>query len=315
MADKPFVSIIIPTYNGEIYLEKVLLSVRRQTFKNFELIIIDSSSTDRTIEIANKYADRIILIPKEEFDHGGTRTKAGKLSNGSILVYLTQDCVMEDETTLEKLLNVFEDSKIGAAYGRQIPYEYTNIFGKHLREFNYPEKSNIRCKSDIVNYGIKTAFLSNSFCAYRRSALDNVGWFKDGLIIAEDMYVGAKLILDGYCIAYVADALVYHSHSYTPLQEFKRYFDIGVMHTMEKWIIENFGKAEGEGLKYIISGIKYLKEKNSYHLIPEFLFRSLLKFIGYNLGKKYTFIPKRIIKTLSMNKDWWKDNLKDEKLG
>jgi len=73
------VSVIIPTYNAQKYLPRLLESLKQQTMP-FELLIIDSSSTDNTIEIANKYTDNIIVIPHEEFDHGGTRTKAAKAS-------------------------------------------------------------------------------------------------------------------------------------------------------------------------------------------------------------------------------------------
>ena len=78
------------------------------------------------------------------------------------------------------------------------------------------------------------------------------------------------MILQNYALAYVADATVYHSHSYTILQEFKRYFDIGVFHKRESWILKEFGKAEGEGGKYVKSEFTYLLNKKAYLKIPEF---------------------------------------------
>ena len=231
------ISIIIPTYNAQKYLPTLLTSLYAQTLKGFELIIIDSSSQDGTCKIAKQYTDNVITIPQEEFDHGGTRAYAAQKAQGEILIYLTQDALPFDIFTLENLIKVFDDEKVGAAYARQLSYEDTNLFGKHLREFNYPDSLHVRSKSDIGTYGLKTAFLSDSFAAYRKTVLESIGLFKDGLILGEDTYAGAKMILSDYKLAYVGDAKVYHSHSYTVVQEFKRYFDIGVFHKCEEWIL------------------------------------------------------------------------------
>jgi len=302
------VSIIIPTYNAEIYLTKLLDTLRNQTIKNYELIIIDSSSSDNTVKIAKEYTDNVIIIPQKEFDHGGTRTKAGKIAKGEILIYLTQDALPYDKFTIENILKVFDDNEIGGAYGRQISYPDTNLFGKHLREFNYRDKSYIRSKKDIARYGLKTGFLSDSFASYRRSTLESIGWFKDNLILGEDTYAGAKMILSNYKLAYVVDAKVYHSHSYTIWQEFKRYFDIGVFHKCENWILDSFGKAEGEGIKYIKSEIKYLLKNNAWYLLIEFFIRNNMKYLGYKLGQKYKIIPLTLVKKISMHHRWWKRN-------
>jgi len=299
------VSIIIPTFNAEYYLENLLSNIKTQSLIKYELIIIDSSSKDRTVEIATRYADNVIVIPQNEFDHGGTRTKAAQIAKGDILIYLTQDALPSSENSLEKLIKIFSNEKIAAAYGKQLSYKKTNLFGKHLREFNYKDKSYIRDKKDIVDYGLKTAFLSDSFAAYRKSYLESIGWFKNGLILGEDTYAGAKFILKNYELAYVSEAKVYHSHSYTVLQEFKRYFDIGVFHNCESWILEEFGKPEGEGLKYIKSEVKYLLSNKAWYLLPEWFVRNGMKYLGYKLGERYEKLPMWTVKKMSMHYRWW----------
>ncbi len=298
-------SIIIPTYNAQKYLVKLLNKIKNQSLADYELIIIDSSSSDKTVEIAKKYTDNVIIIPQSEFDHGGTRAKAAQIAKGEILVFLTQDALPLDNNTIENIVNVFKNTKVGAAYGRQLSYEETNLFGKHLREFNYSENSYTRDKKNIKEFGLKTAFLSDSFAAYRRSSLESVGWFKNGLILGEDTYVGAKMILAGYSLAYVSSAKVYHSHSYSVGEEFKRYFDIGVFHKTEEWILKEFGKAEGEGMKYIKSEINYLFTNSAWYLLPMFLMRNGMKYIGYKLGQKYEKLPMWMIKKFSMHYRWW----------
>ena len=299
------ISIIIPTYNAQNYLTKLLDNIKTQSINDYELIIIDSSSKDETVSIAKKYTDNVIVIPQNEFDHGGTRAKAAQIAKGEILVFLTQDALPLDNNTIGNIVQVFKNSKIGAAYGRQLSYEETNLFGKHLREFNYNNNSYIRDKTNIKEFGLKTAFLSDSFAAYRRSSLESVDWFKDGLILGEDTYVGAKMILAGYSLAYVADAKVYHSHSYTIWQEFKRYFDIGVFHKTEEWILKEFGKAEGEGIKYIKSEIRYLLSHSAWYLFPEFFVRNGMKYLGYKMGWLYESLPMWVIKRVSMHHRWW----------
>lgn len=311
------VSIIIPTYNAEKYLPNLLKKLTLQTFKNYELVIIDSSSKDKTIEIAKKYTKNIYIILQNEFDHGGTRTLSAKHCKGDILIFLTQDALPYDEHTIENILKPFiENPKVGAAYGRQIPYSSTNLFGKHLRYFNYPEKSFIRSYEDKELFGIKTPFLSNSFAAYKRKVLEEIGWFKNGLIVGEDTYAGAKILKAGYKIAYVAEAKVYHSHSYTVWQEFKRYFDIGVFHKCENWILKEFGKPTGEGIRYIKSQLNYLIDNKAYNLLPEFFIRNFFKFMGYKLGYNYNKIPKNIVKKVSLHSSWWnkREELKEENL-
>lgn len=297
-------SIIIPVYNAEKYLAGLLESLKSQTVQ-CEIIVIDSSSSDSTVKIAGSYSVKVISIKKEDFDHGGTRTLAAKSAQGDILVYLTQDAMPADEHSVENLIRPFENPATGAAYGRQVPEHNATVFGAHLRLFNYPEKSCIKIFSDKESLGIKTPFLSNSFTAYRKKALDDIGYFKDGLISSEDIYAGAKILILGYEIAYVAEAAVYHSHNYTAFEEFKRYVDIGVCHQREKWILKKFGRAEGEGGKYIRSEISFLIKNKKYCLIPVSFVRNGLKYTGYSIGRHYENIPKNRIKKISMNKGWW----------
>ena len=298
------ISIIIPTYNAEQYLPQLLKRLKIQTV-TFELIIIDSSSTDDTVNIARGYTQNVIVIPQNEFDHGGTRTKAAKIARGEIFVFLTQDALPFDNKTIENIVTVFKDNSVAAAYGRQLSYEHTSLFGKHLREFNYTDTSYLRTIKDKEQYGIKTAFLSDSFAAYRKEALESIGWFKDGLILGEDSYAGAKMLLAGHALAYVSNAKVYHSHSYTITEEFKRYFDIGVFHQCESWILKTFGKPEGEGMKYIKSEFNYLLKQNAWYRMPEFFIRNGMKYLGYKMGQHYKRFPLWVIKKLSMHHRWW----------
>ena len=298
-------SVCIPTYNAEPYLNKLLLSVRQQS-PSCEIIVIDSSSADNTANIAKAHGAKTIVIQKKDFDHGGTRTSIAQEAKGDILVFLTQDIMFDDSHALENLIKPFlKDEKIAAIYGRQLPNAGSSPFSAHLRLFNYSDSSYVRSFEDRSVYGIRTVFFSNSFSAYRKIALEDIGWFKKGLIFGEDTHAIAKLLFAGYKVAYAADAVVYHSHNYTVFEEFKRYFDIGVLHRTEDWILKEFGQTKGEGIKYIRSEALYLAKHNRYDLIPAFVFRNALKYLGYHLGLKNRSIPKSLTRRISMNKNWW----------
>ena len=299
------VSLIIPTLNFAAQLPGVLALLKRQTAWPFEVVVADSSSDDGTADLARSLGAAVITVPRAAFDHGGTRALAAKAASGDVLVFITQDAAPSDGEAIARLVEVFKDPKVGAAYGRQLPHPDADVFGRALRFFNYPERSYVRSLEDRAKYGIKTPFLSDSFAAYSRKALQEIGWFKDGLILGEDTYAGAKLLLAGYKLAYAANAAVQHSHNYTPLQDFRRYFDIGVFHTREAWILEAFGGAEGEGLRFIASSLKFLKANGALLQIPEFFLRTGLKFAGYRLGRAYPALPPGLRRRLGMNPGWW----------
>lgn len=299
------ISVIIPTLNASEFLPDLLTNLKQQTVKDKEIIIIDSSSTDNTIEIAKLFRATTIIIPKEEFDHGRTRNFAAKEAKGDIIVYLTQDALPINEYSIKNLIKPFsEDEKIGATYGRQLPRPIAGAIEAHARLFNYPPENRIKTIADIHNLGIKTIFISNSFAAYRRSALMDVDWFPSNTIMKEDAYVAAKMLLKEWKIAYCADACVYHSHNYRPLEEFRRYFDIGVFHIREPWIRQSFGQAESEGMRYVCSELKYLWNKNSL-LIPSAILRTVLKVAGYRLGLMEQYLPIWLKRRLSMHKGFW----------
>ena len=295
-------SILIPTYNASQHLERLLIALRSQRLKDAEILIIDSSSQDKTIDIAKAFGVRVLTIPQKQFDHGGTRTMVGKLATGDILVYLTQDALPVDEKAVRTLIRpLYEDNTIGLTFGRQIPYENATPLARHLRFFNYPDRSYTRVVGDKALYGVKTAFCSNSFAAYRRSALENVGWFQDKLLMGEDLHVCARMLMKGYRVGYIAEAVVYHSHNYTVAQEFKRYFDLGVFFEKECWLLDEFGRPEGEGIKFVRSEFSYLRSHGLLHLLPISLMRAAAKLIGYRLGHYYRHLPRAVLRRVSMH--------------
>jgi len=295
---------VIPTYNGQNTIGRLLESLDIQTI-SFDKLIIDSSSTDKTRDIARDFAVETLQIPNSEFNHGGTRQMIVDLKpNYDIYIYLTQDAYLADKFALVNIVQPFSDPKVGAVCGRQLPHIDASLLAHHARSFNYPEGTQVKSFTDVPRLGIKTVFLSNSFSAYRGVALNRVGGFPTHVIFAEDMYVAAKLILADWSVAYVGNAECYHSHNYTVMDEFRRYFDMGVFHAREPWISKTFGGAGSEGLHFVKSELRFLGFRWIY-LWPEAFLRNIVKLIGYKLGQYESVLPVALKKSIGMHATYW----------
>ena len=299
------VAICIPTYNAGEKWSKCVNSILEQRME-LCVLVIDSSSNDDTVEIADTAGFNVIKIRKEEFSHGGTRNQGLlALGNYEIVIFMTQDAILSSDDSIESIVKPFADPKVGIVTGRQLPHVNAKPIAAHARNFNYPGVSVEKKMSDISEFGIKTAFCSNSFSAYRVAIAKKCGSFPREIIFGEDMYLAAKVILSGYTVFYCAGAAVFHSHNYSKLEELRRNFDIGVFHSKESWMLDSFGGIKGEGRRFVLSELQYIYKK-SPACIPEVIIRTFSKLIGYRLGRIYKWIPKSACRYLSLNSSYWR---------
>jgi rhamnosyltransferase len=301
------ISVIIPTYNAGMYLPQLLTRLAEQTLAH-ELIIIDSDSKDNTQAVLKERNISFHKISSASFNHGGTRNLAISLAKHETIIMLTQDAIPANSEALETLVNSLNSrDDIAMAYGRQLPYPEAGVLSQFARQTNYPAISRIKAWKDIPELGIRTCHCSNSFAAYRKSALLAVGGFPNDTVLGEDVVVAARLITNGRSLAYCADAKVFHSHDYSLQEEFKRYFDIGAFHQQQQALLAPFTRAESEGLRYVLQEWKYLSKNQHLGLIPAQIIRTGAKFIGYRLGKWQNHLPVSIKRKLSMHAAFWKD--------
>lgn len=304
------IALIIPTWNGGQRLDELLTALARQTLAPDEILLVDSGSTDGSLEVIRRHQAvnpriRLMEIAQRDFDHGGTRTWAAQQTKGEIIICMTQDAVPASDNALALLVQPFQaNEKLAATYGRQLPYPEATLFSEHLRRFNYPERSQCRRREDRATFGFKTIFISNSFAAWRRQSLAAHGWFPQRLLFGEDTLTLAKLLEKGYHGMYVSEAAVYHSHNYSLWQDVKRYFDIGVFHAAEQALLRQFGGPGGEGWRFVRSELKLIAERRQYQLLPECFLRTLGKFTAYQLGKRHRLLPRSWARKLSMNPSW-----------
>jgi len=301
-------TLCIPTFNPGGGAKKMTQSILNQTLKPSTILIIDSSSTDGSIEAFKALSPKIIKIDKSNFDHGGTRNLAFDYSQDEFVIFLTQDAILASPMSLEIILNsINTNSACGLVYGRQLPAFGASAYAAHARIFNYPEADSIQIKSeaDIPRLGIKTAFCSNSFAIYRRSSMEKINYFQTQTLFAEDAIAAAKLIKAGFTIGYEPNATVFHSHNYTLKEEFRRYFDVGAFHAKNAWFLDYLGKAEGEGLRFVISEYEYLKSFHKSLPMVRVVIRNGIRFLAYKAGRHYKKLPNFLISIFTMNKRYW----------
>lgn len=300
-------ALIIPTRNAAAWATPLIAAISGQTLRPDCWLVVDSGSTDNTCALFREAGAQVIGIDPAQFNHGGTREWARSQVNADVLIYLTQDAIPE-RSCFAELIQSFQDPQIGIAYARQLPRPNAGVFEAHARHFNYPEQARTKTLADAPLLGIKTCFSSDSCAAYRSSALDAVGGFPQSVIGSEDAYVAGKMLLKGLHVRYAAQARVEHSHAYRFMEEFRRYFDIGVFYGREQWISSNFGNAGGEGRRFVLSEIKALRNAGELYLLPSLVLRNGLKSLGYYLGRREARLPLALKRRISMFAGYWKNH-------
>jgi len=292
-------SIVILTLNAGKTIQSLLSQI--DTIK-YELIVIDSSSSDDTLKYCKNFNCKIVTIDKSDFNHGVTREFGRKLCNTDIVVQMTQDA-LPNKDTIRRLIEPIQQKKSKVSYARQIPKKGAGIMESFPREFNFPIHDQLRSIKDINKYGVYTFFCSDSCAAWSSSALDEIGGFIPTLT-NEDYFACSRLLLNGHKVAYASKAIVNHSHNYSFKEEFQRMFDTGYVRAENPWIQDAVGSASKLGAKYFKALIKKLAIEKPF-LIPYAFVQTAIKYIGYKIGYNSLKLPLWFKKLCSSQKYYW----------
>lgn len=268
------------------------------------VMVVNSSSNDGTVELAQQFGAETLVIPRAEFNHGTTREKARKALGTDIVIMITPDAYAVNPEALDKLIEPIMNGTAAVSYARQIPHDGAGFFEKFHRDFNYPPESQLRGIEDVGTFGAYTFFCSNSFAAYSNEALDGVGGFEH-VLLGEDTVAVAKLLRGGHKIAYVADALVKHSHTYTLEQEFRRTFDTGLARKGYAHHFEGASSDTKRGLEYTKRMIGELS-RNRPSWIPYAITQTVVRYVAYKIGQSCVNAPIWLKKKLSSQDFYWK---------
>ncbi|MCH5211583.1 MAG: glycosyltransferase family 2 protein [Oscillospiraceae bacterium] len=304
-------SIIIPTLNAGDRIVRLLQSIMDQTVVPDEILILDSESTDDTVEKCCRYEKvKVYHIKRSEFDHGGTRDYGMSKSKGDIVFYLTDDAVIMENDYIESMLNYFEDEDVALVTGRQVARPEATEIERLTREYNYPDKLLIRTKKDISKLGIKAFFASDVCSAYRKSFYYAVGGFESPILISEDMLIAAQFLFANMKIVYAPEAKVIHSHSYTLKQQFSRNFDIGVVLAQHEDIFEGI-PVQSEGIRMVRWVMRELLRHFRFISMVHYIFECAAKLLGNKMGMNYDNLSMKTVMACTMNKKFWeKDDIR-----
>ena len=281
------VDIVCPLYKAENLIEGFLQRLAEQTgieIGKAVFPITESEGMEKTVQIIERAGYVWFPVKKEEFSHSLTREKAVmEYCESEVVVMMSEDVIPQSPESI-KVLAEAVDGKTVYAYGRQICKKKSIEY--YVRKKNYGDKGYTVTAEDVEKLQLKAFFSSDAFSAYHRPTFVELGGY-DGvhMMMSEDMYYSKKIIDKGYAKAYVAEAVVEHSHKFTLKQLYRRYYETG------KWFAEH---PEFDGYKTTDSGLKLalyvfgqaLKHFNIPVLV-KFVPNMFARFLGMKKGKKH----------------------------
>lgn len=293
------ISVFVPTYNGEQYLDELIGSVLHQQMPasyELEFLITDSGSKDNTLSILNKHKNRVIIdqIPNNEFGHGRTRQRAAKRATGEFILFLSQDATPSHDRWLINMIEPFFLSpKIGCVFGRQKPRRNAAVTIK--REVSGVFDPMGSWDTFVISRGESLVdaeaenpfnnFFSDVNSAARRELLVGDIPFRD-LPYAEDQALAKDMQEKGYLKAYAPKGEVIHSNEYSPKEYYHRKFDeyLGLQNSVGYTPTKSTRTLLLGWIRPTIADWKFIKHDKEYSLRSKIVWTLQAPF--YNLGAK-----------------------------
>ena len=294
-------SILILTKNEANNIGACLEAVYSQvTADEFEVILVDSGSTDETLKIARRYPIRIEEIPAESFHHARTRNFAAQLASGEVLVFLVADAVPVSCSWLQSLVRNFADPSVGAVYGRQLPKPGSSLERQDALEAVYGCNKIVKDPAHPNGLGYRFYHFSDVNAAIRRSVWQTTG-FPEELRVFEDLGIAKRILDGGWKIVYEPESAVFHSHHHTNAGLFKRYFDIGyTLQALEIWDAPGTRKSMlRDAWKLMKKKLQRAGNKDGRRQVSAGIQQDIIKSAGLFLGLKQNYIPLTLKRQLS----------------
>jgi len=296
---KPKVSIFIPTKNAGSDFFEVLDSIYNQKEKDLEVIIVDSGSTDETLEIVRNFPIKLYEIKPTEFGHGKTRNLALKYSRANYIVFLSQDALPKDSYWLSNLLINFSNKKTAGIFSRQIPREDAEETEKFFYKYYFPDQKKIR--PNKKNNSIQNRFFSNVSSCIRKEILQKYK-FNDSILTTEDQEWAKRITELGFKTIYEPKSIVIHSHNHNLKQVFQGYFDSAF--SINEITKKEFKSFRRKSFRFVSKEFKYILTNKPLE-IPFLILKNFIKVLGIFFGLNEKRLPLFLKRKLSMNKYYW----------
>ncbi len=239
--EAPYVSVFIPIYNGGPLFRRVLQSIFDQEVDfSFEVVCIDSGSTDETLSICEEFPVRLTKIPNTEFNHGLTRNRGAQEARGEILILLVQDAVPHGKDWMATFVSNFADPEVAGAYCHQIPHSNCGPFLRDRLKgwVSGQGKQVVKQVQDNMDFELlppldrwRTIAFDNVCSAVRRTLIPTLPFVKRQF--GEDITWAKSAIFAGHKVVQDPRCAVEHSHNNSIWYEFRRaYLDHQNIHNL-----------------------------------------------------------------------------------
>ena len=226
-------SVIVPTFNAGADFERLLKGLSNQgTTFDYEILVIDSGSTDGTAELARRYGASVYRVSRNEFGHGATRNLGVSLASGEYVAFIVQDAVPLDERWLAPMVeNLEHDEMVAGVYGRQLPRPESSPLTRVL--VNSWPTADLQRREQFVSpptlYDMllpderrSLATFDNVSSCVRRSVWEAIPF--EPTHFGEDLRWGKKVVEAGYKIVYEPRSAVFHSHERGASYDLRRHY-------------------------------------------------------------------------------------------
>ncbi|MEK0085495.1 glycosyltransferase family 2 protein [Benzoatithermus flavus] len=297
--DGPSIGVVVVTHAARRHLERCLPPLLRSPLRP-RVLVVNSSSGDGTVELAEAMGAETFVVPRASFNHGLTRELARRRLGTAVVAMLTPDAYPVRDDFLERLTAPVRDGHAAVAYGRQIPREDAAPVERLGRIFNYPATSHVRSLTDWPQHGGYTHFCSNACAAWSNAALDAIGGFK-ATLVSEETIAAAELLARGHKIAYVAEAVVVHSHAQSLEDAFRRQFDIGYTRRLHADLLLARERDEVRGRQFATMALR----KAAVAELPRVVAHLAVSWLGYRIGMAGPRLPQAVARRLSGQDYYW----------
>ncbi|MBX7255456.1 MAG: glycosyltransferase family 2 protein [Candidatus Hydrogenedentes bacterium] len=213
----PRASVILRTKNCESLIGQTLAALFSQDFRDFELIVVDSGSTDRTLDIVRRYPSTVVGMNPKEYLSGRALNLGASRAQSELLVFINSDTVPLVPDALRLLLSALDDPEVQAAFGRQVPRPDARSWVRHEVNTAFPDRE------DGVTFLVPFAA---PFSVIRKSAWEEHPFFEEAWG-SEDTEWGHWARTNNRKVRYITEARVMHSHNHNLRQLYGRLFTEG----------------------------------------------------------------------------------------
>lgn len=226
----PLVSVVVPVRNGKSTIRACLDGLLGQSLASrLEIVVVDSGSTDGTLDILAQYPVLVSEIDASEFNHGTTRNVGAALARGEFVALTVQDARPVDSRWLERMYRHFADPQVGAVCGQQVvPHDSDKNPTDWFRPYDEPQLRRVHFATPDEFIALSAPDQAALCCwdnvtaLYRRTVLEDVPFRR--VSFGEDMAWAKDALLHGHTLVYDYSARVYHYHDETMSFRFRREF-------------------------------------------------------------------------------------------